>query len=184
MSDAQSSTNQWFYEEKGERKGGVSEQDMIELIRAGRLGYGSSVWAHGFTEWSKLENTPLRQHLQHTPPPLVGSQVNNTLVWVLAFAPIIGYLMEWFVAGAINGSEAAAARAMENASYWYITLALNLLLSFFDEKRLQKAGHNTSRFRGWVWLVPVYLYQRAKNLQQNLAYFIVWLVSFALVLLA
>ena len=38
MSDAQISTNQWFYEEKGERKGGVSEQEMIELIRAGRLG--------------------------------------------------------------------------------------------------------------------------------------------------
>lgn len=54
MSDAQISTSQWFYEEKGERKGGVSEQEMIELIREGRLGYGSSVWAHGFTEWSKL----------------------------------------------------------------------------------------------------------------------------------
>lgn len=78
----------------------------------------------------------------------------------------------------------AAARAMENASYWYITLALNLLLPFFDEKRLQKAGHSTSRFRGWVWLMPVYLYQRANNLQQSLAYFIVWLVYFALVLLA
>lgn len=39
----------------------------------------------------------------------------------------------------------AAAPAMENASYWYITLALNFLLPFFDEKRLQKAGHITSR---------------------------------------
>ena len=92
--------------------------------------------------------------------------------------------MEWFVARAFNSSEAAAERAMENASYWYITLALNLLLSFFDEKQLQKAGHNTSRFKGWGWLVPVYLYQRAQNLQQNLAYFIVWQVFFALVLLA
>lgn len=118
MPDAQSSTNQWFYEEKGERKGGVSEQAMVELIRAGHLGYGSSVWVHGFTEWTKLENTPLRQHLQNAPPPLAGGQVSNTLVWVLAFAPIIGDLMEWFVAGALNGREAAAERAMENASYW------------------------------------------------------------------
>lgn len=184
MSDTQSSTSLWFYEEKGERKGGASEQEMVELIRSGHLGYGSSVWMPGFNEWAKLEDTPLRRHLQQIPPPLAGSQVNNTLVWVLAFAPIIGYLMEWFVAGALHGSESAAARAMENASYWYITLALNVLLSFFDEKRLQKAGHNTSRFRGWVWLVPVYLYQRTKNLQQNQAYFIVWLVTFALVLLA
>ncbi|EOZ3002257.1 hypothetical protein [Pseudomonas aeruginosa] len=34
MSDAQSIANQWFYEEKGERKGGASEQEMIELIRS------------------------------------------------------------------------------------------------------------------------------------------------------
>lgn len=67
---------------------------------------------------------------------------------------------------------------------WYITLALNILLGIFDEKRLQKAGHNTARFKGWIWLVPVYLYQRAQYLQQNLAYFIVWLVCFALVLIA
>ncbi|WP_439860848.1 DUF4339 domain-containing protein [Pseudomonas sp. MBLB4136] len=105
MSVVQSSTHQWFYEEKGVRKGGVSEQEMIELIRAGHLSYGSSVWAHGFTEWTKLENTPLRQHLQNTPPPLAGSQVSNTLVWVLAIAPIIGYLMEWFVAGALMAAK-------------------------------------------------------------------------------
>ena len=33
-----------------------------------------------------------------------------------------------------------------------------------------------------VWLIPVYLYQRAKVLNQNLAYFIVWIVCFALML--
>ncbi len=107
MSDTQNSTSQWFYEEKGERKGGASEQEMVELIRSGRLGYGSSVWMPGFNEWANLEDTLLRQHLQQTPPPLAGSQVKNTLVWVLALAPIIGYLMEWFAAGAVNGSGAS-----------------------------------------------------------------------------
>lgn len=165
-------------------KSSASKQEMVWLLSSGSLSYGSSVWISDFKEWAKLEDTPLRQHLQQTPPTLTGSRVNNALAWVLAFATIIGYLMEWFAAGAPNGNEAAAARAMENASYWYITLALNLLLPFFDEKRLQKAGHSTSCFRGWVWLMPVYLYQRAKNLQQSLAYFIVWLVYFALVLLA
>ena len=129
-------------------KSGASKQEMVWLISSGSLSYGSSVWMSDFKEWAKLEDTPLRQHLQQTPPTLTGSRVNNALAWVLAFAPIICYLMEWFAAGALNGNEAAAARAMGNASYWYISLELNLLLSFFDEKRLQKAGHNTSRFRG------------------------------------
>lgn len=41
MSDAQSSTNQWFYEEKGERKGGASEQEVIELSLHRSTGGGS-----------------------------------------------------------------------------------------------------------------------------------------------
>lgn len=106
MHDAQSRTQQWFYEEKGERKDGASEQENVEIIRWGRLSYGSSVWMSGLNERAKLEGTLLRQHLQQTPPPLAGSQVNNTLVWVLALAPIIGHLMEWFAAGALNGSSA------------------------------------------------------------------------------
>lgn len=39
MPVVQSSTHQWFYEENGERKGGVSEQEMIELIRSGSFGF-------------------------------------------------------------------------------------------------------------------------------------------------
>ena len=71
---------------------------------------------------------------------------------------------------------------MANSKYWFVTLGLNIALAFFDEKRLKNAGHNTDKFKGWVWLVPVYLYQRAKATKQNLAYFIVWIVCFVLVL--
>jgi len=106
MHDAQSRTQQWFYEEKGKSKDGASEQENVEIISSGRLSYGSSVWMSGLNERAKLEYTLLRQHLQQTPP-LAGSQVKNTLVWVLALVPIIGYLMEWFAAGALNGSSAS-----------------------------------------------------------------------------
>jgi hypothetical protein len=78
--------------------------------------------------------------------------------------------------------EFGAQVAMANSKYWFVTLGLNIALAFFDEKRLKNAGHNTDKFKGWVWLVPVYLYQRAKATKQNLAYFIVWIVCFVLVL--
>jgi hypothetical protein len=107
MHDAQSRTQQWFYEEKGKSKDGANEQENVEIISSGRLSYGSAVWMSGLTERAKLDGTLLRQHLQQTPPPLAGSQVKNTLAWVLALAPVIGYLMEWFAAGALNGSGAS-----------------------------------------------------------------------------
>ncbi|NWB89314.1 hypothetical protein HX830_31075 [Pseudomonas gingeri] len=101
------------------------------------------------------------------------------MVWLLAFGPLLGYLLEAFVAGATGGGQ----RALSEGHYWYLTVILNVALSLFDEKRLKKAGHDTRRFKGWVFIVPVYLYQRAKMLNQNLAYFIVWIGSFALTLL-
>ncbi|MPM84347.1 hypothetical protein SDC9_131418 [bioreactor metagenome] len=72
---------------------------------------------------------------------------------------------------------------MNDSKYWSVTLALNIILSFADEKLLRKAGHNTSKFKGWVWLVPVYLYQRAKATRQNLAYFVVWIICFIFTLI-
>ncbi|WP_191486375.1 GYF domain-containing protein [Pseudomonas sp. FEN] len=173
------SSEQWFYEEKGQRQA-ANEQQIVALIRSGKLTYGSLIWKKGLENWIQLERTEFLQHLQTaSPPPLTGASVNNTLVWLLAFAPLLGYLLEAFVAGATGGGQ----RALSEGRYWYLTVILNVALSLFDEKRLKKAGHDTRRFKGWVFIVPVYLYQRAKMLNQNLAYFIVWIGSFALTLL-
>ncbi|WP_323016230.1 DUF4339 domain-containing protein [Castellaniella sp.] len=179
MSDIQSVV-QWFYEERGQRKGPFSEDQIVELIKTSIITRGVSVWKQGFPDWLKVESTELGQHLDSsTPPPLSGEHINNTVIWILAFAPIIGYVIEWVVSYGINqGNDLSAARDMEAGKYWYVSIILSIGLSLLDENLLKKAGHNTSKFKGWVWLVPVYIYQRAKATKQNLAYFTVWIVSF------
>ena len=175
----------WFYESEGQRKGGVPEAEIIALIKEGKLTHGASVWCKGMPDWMRIENTDLRVHLDDSaPPPLTGEHVNNTLVWVLAFAPIIGFFLESIVAGIVyRGNEHLMEMAMANNKFWYITIALNIGLSFWDERRLQEGGLNTEKFKGWVWLVPVYLFQRAKALKHNLAYFTVWIVSIIFMLI-
>jgi hypothetical protein len=69
------------------------------------------------------------------------------------------------------------------SNLWFITLGINIGLSYFDEKRLKKAGHNTEAM-GAAWLVPVYLFKRAEVLKQKNSYFIVWCVMFVLMLIA
>ncbi|RUS67247.1 hypothetical protein CUZ56_01190 [Saezia sanguinis] len=184
----------WYYADGQQRLGPVSSQQIINFIKAKKLTYGSMVWNSTLTEWIALEHSEFKNHLTAVaPPPLTGKQVNNTWIWILAFAPLIGYTLEWFVAGAVAGFkyqgqsylvEAHAERAMQQNSYWYITIILNLALSFWDERKLKLAGIDTTRFKGWVWLIPVYMYQRAYALKQNLAYFIVWLICFVIILLA
>ncbi|WP_147694705.1 DUF4339 domain-containing protein [Vogesella mureinivorans] len=186
MNDAQAAAEGcWYYEENGQRKGPVTESEMISFIKSSTVYRGTPVWKQGFPDWKKIENTDLRTHLDSTtPPPLSGEHISNTIVWILAFAPLIGYFIEWFVAGVIySENQFAAEIAMANGKYWFITLALNIILSLADEKHLKNAGHNTEKFKGWVWLVPVYLYQRAQATKQSLAYFITWIVCFILICL-
>lgn len=178
--------NSWFHEDGGMRIGPKSEAEIIQLIKSAKISHGTPVWKKGFPDWLNVENTALRIHLDDfAPPPLSGRHVNNTLVWALAFAPIIGLMLEYFVAGMVYGdNERAMEAAVKDNKFWFITLALNIVLSYFDVIRLQKAGHNIDKFKGWAWFIPVYLYQRAINLKQNLAYFVVWIVCFVLMLLA
>lgn len=176
----------WFYESNGQRKGGVSEEEIISLIQSGVLSRSSAAWKKGLQDWMPIESTELRTYLDDsTPPPLRGEHVNNTIVWILAFAPILGLMLEAFIAGMVyRDNPYQAESAAMGGQFWYITLILNVALSYWDEKRLSKSGTTTKKFNGLVWLIPVYLYQRAKALKHSLAYFIVWVVCFVLVLLA
>lgn len=175
----ESTSKIWYYESNGDRVGPVTEAELSDLIKSNILFSSSLVWKEGFGSWVNIAETDLKKYLDtKSPPPLAGDKVNNTVAWVLAFAPIIGYLLQYFIAGVLWGDN-----FQQNVdSIWYVTLVLNVVLGIIDERKLDKAGHSTNKLRGWVWLVPVYLYQRAKLLKQSLSYFVVWLVCFFIVL--
>lgn len=92
-------SSSWFYAEDGKIKGPISESELIGIIKSKKLSYGSSIWRKGFPDWMKIENTELGIHLEKitTPPPLSGEHVNNTIIWALAFAPILGLIIAYFV---------------------------------------------------------------------------------------
>ena len=110
-----------------------------------------------------------------------GIQVSNVLIWFLAFAPLIGFFLEYVIAGMFLG-ERKGIRAVENGSFFWVTIVLNITLSIWDEKRVNAAGCDTSSFKWANWLVPVYLFKRAQVLKQNQATFIIWLICFVLIL--
>lgn len=165
---------EWHYELNGVRLGPVSHSEILSLISGGKLDRGSYVWKKGIPDWTTLNSTVFSSQFSDSPPPLTGAAVNNTLVWWLAFAPVLSTFVVGFLSAATHKSM---------SSFWWVTLVLNVALSIADEKMLQKAGHNTEKMGG-AWLVPVYLFNRAKVLKQNNAYFIVWVVLFCLSLFA
>jgi hypothetical protein len=119
---------------------------------------------------SQPHNSVLEQEFKNQPsyqPPTATSQVtaasvNNVLVWILAFTPLIGVTF---------------------AFGFFAFLVANIILCYVDENNLKKAGYDTS-YIGNTWLVPTYLYKRAKYFGHSLGYFIVWCVTFGICILS
>ena len=126
------------------------------------------------SDWLPAQQTELGSLLswRSTPPPLMGEAVNNSLVWTVAFVPIISSFLQVALAAPL-GTQAG--------SLWFIAPILNIILCLADEANLKKAGHDTKGMGLWaVFLVPVYLFVRAARLKQSNGYAIVWLVTFLL----
>jgi hypothetical protein len=166
-------SEQWFYELNGSRVGPVPKDQLLSLLGSRVLARTSLVWRQGMADWVPLDGAGVSNAFTDTPPPLSGNAINNSIVWWLAVAPLLGAFAAGFLAGLTT---------VGVDKFWWTTLALNIGLSIADEKRLKKAGHDTSKM-GQAWLVPVYLFKRAKILRQNNAYFIVWIVLFGLSLI-
>jgi len=179
------SERSWYYEWGGKRLGPLALAEMQALITKGTLSHGSLVWRAGMSGWAPIESTELGEQLMRTtPPPLSGIAINNSVVWLLAVSPVLIGLLRYALALAdAHGSDALADRLMNQNRYWAAGPLVCIALSYWDEAVLKKAGVNTNQL-GQAWLVPVYLFKRAKVLAQSPAYAWVWLGLFILGVLA
>lgn len=175
-----SDNSMWFYEIGGEKRGPATKINIEKCIDDETITYGTLLWTESFTEWVPVEQTAFANRLRlKSPPPLPSNQINNTVVWLLAFAPLLGMMLENFLANTLL-------RDKVNIDYddlWFITVILNLILFFFDINILKKSGYNTSKITWTILLIPVYLYKRSTMLHQSKSYFIAWIISFTLILL-
>jgi uncharacterized membrane protein YbjE (DUF340 family) len=108
-------------------------------------------------------------------PSINEVNVNNNIVWILAFAPIIGTVLQGFIVGFLFGNN----WMYSYNKFWWITLALNILLCHLDEKKLVQDGIDTEKM-GSSWLIPVYLYKRAQILNHSPVYLWVWIATFVI----
>jgi hypothetical protein len=167
----------WYYAVGGERRGPVGGAVLQDVIARGTLTPDTLVWRPGLAAWVPARGTELMQTFARlaVPPPLPPGEADNSIIWVLAFAPLIGLLAEITLVQTFR---------LPAGSMWWVTSVLNCVLGIWDERRLHKAGYST---RNWIWLVlllvPAYLFVRASRLKQSKAYAWTWLGVFCLTLL-
>jgi hypothetical protein len=164
-------SREWYLATDGRKSGPLSEDLLMELIRQGKVSHTSLVWTKPMSSWQPVLMSKFAELVRDptAPPPLAITSVNNTLVWILACAPIIGIFIE---RGIIMYS---------NTTFplWWITVVLNITLVYLDESQLKSSGHDTSAL-GPVFLIPIYLYRRRTILKHPLGYDFLWVISFGL----
>lgn len=162
------------YSIDGTKFGPVYQDELKDLYDRGIIKLETKVWWQGLENWIEYRiifNQNYRAS-NVNPPPLTGNDINNTVVWLIAFSPILTSALAYFILGFLGlDSELLAT---------IITIALNIWLCYIDEKKLENAGYDTEAILGSAWLIPVYLFKRAKLLVQSNSYAIVWCVMLVL----
>jgi len=104
--------------------------------------------------------------LEHNASPeYTAGPVSNLIIWILALSPTAGIFFE-LTGFVLLGLPVPILPDI-------VVIALSIYLGYADRKKLTAIGHDTSRM-GPPWLVPVYLFKRARILKHNLSYLIVW----------
>ena len=90
------------------------------------------------------------------------------MAWVIACAPLIGAFAEGFFSALFHYA---------GGMLFMVSVGINVFLCTKDEQNLKASGTDTSAL-GNTWLVPLYLFNRAKTLGEKPAYAILWCILF------
>lgn len=187
----------WYYEDKGSRIGPVDESVIKNKIKEEIIDDSTLVWKQGFTEWRKLSETELKSLLGIEPPPLSGKAVNNTFIWIFAFAPLLNWVLLALLLrlnlvqhpSVESGTMSEWITFYQSSSWQWLSFiavfGLNCFLAFMDNREVKKAGYKAKKARFpiifWgLFLVPVYFWLRAKYMKQKRTYFWTWIVTFVI----
>lgn len=167
-------SRRWFYEIKGRQTGPVTTDVIRELLHQGTVSHETLVWNETFGQsWKPIRDTDIIISGKDTPPPLPATHVNNTFAWLLVLVPVVGAFGEKAV-GDLGVRPPLGALFLAYA-------VVNTAIALVDAKHIAGSGRNTNNISlgVWFWLIPAYLFQRARALRQSFAYFWAWIVSLA-----
>ena len=98
------------------------------------------------------------------------SDVDNTFAWLLAAAPFVIYVIEFWLASAFG-------IRLPMFLDFAFAVTINSLIVKVDESRLANAGYEVSAWWGG-FLVPVYLWKRNNHVGATQGSFGVWVLTF------
>lgn len=175
--------NEWHYFANGVRRGPTTAKTIKDLLNKKEIETDTQVWRKGMPEWKPLRESDLGDLVGTEPPAISSKHIGNGYVWILALLPLVIGVIE-AVVSASNQDAAVRSLALgfpyhsSRGLPFQVPLAVNALLGWLDDRRLQQAGYGSRTTRVTaVLLAPVYMFLRAKRLKQRPYYAVAWIIS-------
>ena len=87
---------EWHYELRGKRRGPVSAEDIHAMLKDTIIDLETLVWKKGLREWTRIEDTDLRDYIEYdTPPPLPNDEGQHSVIKTI-FSIIVAIVTAMF----------------------------------------------------------------------------------------
>jgi hypothetical protein len=86
------SYDDWYYVEKGEKKGPVSAVEIKHLLNNGQIADDTHVWRSGMKGWSTIRESELYALVDNIPPPISSNLIDRQLATKRFPSALLAYL--------------------------------------------------------------------------------------------
>jgi GYF domain 2 len=179
----------WYYADGGKRTGPVAASDIEELLARRQIDKNVEVWRKGMKDWVPIHETELVNKIDDVTPPLPSHAVNNIIVWLLAFSPLIfaaiDQTMKQQQVLQMLGGNVSSLNSLLSGNVagipWFVPGAIYFVLCVIDINLLYRAGYRAWYLGASAFLFsPIYPFVRASRLKQPPYYGFVFIVCLLL----
>lgn len=162
--------NIWYYALNEERKGPVSETEILRLLEAGYIHGNTLVWKQGFQNWLPINQSGI---VMEKSDETVVNEVGNVSIILLVFVPIVSTLLSYLLAGWLQ---------ISSDKLMWVAYVLNILCCTFDYYRVKNAGYNMDKLNAaFLFFIPLYIYRRMVLVNgKKWMFTLLWTAVFAL----
>lgn len=161
---------QWYYYKGRDKMGPVSTEDMIQYVRRRSVLSDTKVWATGFNDWVRADQTELNVYMFNMGPSMPVNEISDKWIWAMATIPLIlAVILPAFLARI----------GIDPTFATFIVFAVNIVFLAGDSKELKKGGKDAG-----AWLIcalilmPLYIFVREGKTNKNYAPGILWCILF------
>jgi len=151
------SSQDWYYVERGERKGPVGAETLQSMFERGLVDENTRVWTESFgNDWKPIHQVSALRNAGQ--PPLVpASEIPNVWLYLLISVPVVMTVVEASTTLSADGQAGLG---------FLLFFIPNTICAILDQKVVERSGRKDSVKGLFLWiiiLVPVYIFLRSKR---------------------